>query len=200
MVSTLMIKLYCVNVNSMTKEEIDSLSSTRKEKASRYMFEKDKKLSLAAGVAFARGLKEYGLKESKVKISYSDHGKPHLIDYPDIHFNLSHSGEMAIAVFSDNEVGCDIEKIRHPNMKVIDFSFSDQEKAIINDCNDPNKEFTKIWTFKEAYSKMVGIGLSSNLKEINSVEITRRKICDFSYNYLENYLICICECKASSNH
>ncbi len=200
-----MVKLYCINVNTMTKEEIDSLSLIRKEKASRYMFEKDKKLSLAAGIAFARGLKEYRLKESEVRIGYSKYDKPYLIDYPDIHFNLSHSGEMAIAVFSDNEVGCDIEQIRKLNVQIVQSCFTNEENNYISKNKNKDLAFTRIWTCKESFLKATGRGLNTNLK---GCEILFKKgvfyIRDEKYVTLqtlqnEDYVISICEIKQTPN-
>ena len=77
-----------------------------------------KRLSLGAGVLLERGLREYNICECDVKIKTGENGKPYLEEYPEIHFNLSHSGNMVFAVFSDREVGCDIEEIGKPQEKL----------------------------------------------------------------------------------
>ena len=40
------------------------------------------------------------------------YGKPELISHPDIHFNISHSEDIAACALSRQEIGVDIEKIQ----------------------------------------------------------------------------------------
>lgn len=139
----------------------DSLSARRRETADRYRYPEDRKLSVAAGVLLDRGLKEYGLWEKNVRIGKGENGKPYLIDYPDIHYNLSHSGGMVLAVFSDTEIGCDIEAVRQANLKLAKRFFCPGEYAYIADLKggEQDREFCRLWTLKESFLKSTGMGL-----------------------------------------
>ncbi len=158
-----MSKIFLVDVDELNEEEISSLSSIRKEKASRFVFEKDKKLSLAAGIAFKRGLKTYGLDENEVELTYGKYGKPHLKDHPSIFFNLSHSGKKAMAVFDEKEIGCDIEKIRPFSKDVVERCFNEEEREYLEKRGNSDKEFTRIWVYKESFLKAIGSGISKDL-------------------------------------
>ena len=81
-----------MHIMELRQAEINALSSDRRGKAARYLFERDQKLCLAAGVLLDRGLQAYGLRENGVHIVPNQNGKPCLADHPTIHFSLSHSG------------------------------------------------------------------------------------------------------------
>ncbi len=158
-----MSKIFLVDVDELNEEEISSLSSIRKEKASRFVFEKDKNLSLAAGIAFKRGLKTYGLDENEVELIYGEYGKPYLKDHSSIFFSLSHSGKKAIAVFDEKEIGCDIEKIRPFSKDVVERCFNEEEREYLEKRGNSDKEFTRIWVYKESFLKAIGSGISKDL-------------------------------------
>ncbi|MBR3349686.1 MAG: hypothetical protein IKG55_06385, partial [Solobacterium sp.] len=96
----------------------DQMPLYRREKISRIVPEKEKYLSLGAGILLQRALAQCGLNED-YEIAYGKDGKPY---FPSLggrfRFSLSHSGSYALCVYSFEEegkavsVGCDIEKIR----------------------------------------------------------------------------------------
>ncbi|MCD8338227.1 MAG: 4'-phosphopantetheinyl transferase superfamily protein [Lachnospiraceae bacterium] len=138
------------------------MSAARREKIDRLRLEKDRKLSLAAGILLDRGLQTYGLREAGVRIVPGEHGKPYLPDFPDIHFSLSHSHEMAMAVFADTEVGCDIEYQKQLNEKLARRFFCPEEYAWMTEREDPKEQkirFYRLWTLKESFLKATGMGL-----------------------------------------
>ena len=111
-----MYKLYKLNTESLEDVEIfrrfyEELSEGRRHKIDSMRQQKGKLLALGAGVLIDQGLQEYGLREAEVRIALGENEKPYFPDYPDIHFNVSHSEKMVLAVFADTEVGCDIEYI-----------------------------------------------------------------------------------------
>lgn len=91
--------------------------------------------------------------------AFGEHGKPYIINYEGIHFNISHCREAVAVGISDQEIGIDIEGRRHFSETLIERAFSDEEKATLKDCDDPQKEFACIWTRKEAWFKYTGTGI-----------------------------------------
>lgn len=88
-----------------------SVPEYRREKVDSFRFIKDKRLSLAAGYLLSHALKKRGLNESELIYSVTENGHPFFSNAEDLHFSISHSGEMAMCIVSDTPVGCDVEKI-----------------------------------------------------------------------------------------
>jgi len=138
------------------------LSAFRRAKIDKYHFLKDKKLSLGAGLLLDSGLREYGLREADVRIELKENGKPYLPDYPQIHFNLTHSENMVLAVFADTEVGCDIEYTKEADLELAKRFFCPEEYEFIAGMKGEKKDnaFFQLWTLKESFLKATGMGLA----------------------------------------
>ena len=196
-----MFKLFVTNINSLSKRDIDAISNERKAKALMYSFKNDQLLSYAACIAFDKGLKTYNLYEKDVVIEYGNNGKPSLKDYPQIHFNISHSGELAIAAFSDSEIGCDIEQVRKLKESVLNSCFTNEEISYINNSEDKDFAFTEIWTLKESFLKCLGLGIAFKLNKfsvikngkIELMQSINEKAYKFVQERIDNYLIAICK-------
>jgi 4'-phosphopantetheinyl transferase len=79
-----------------------------------------------------------GVEPAELRIESGERGKPSLSGGPNLRFNLSHSGELAlIAVAGGREVGVDVERIRP----------------------DRPAEYLRDWTRREAAAKCAGTGL-----------------------------------------
>lgn len=152
-----------MTVDELTEADVSALSDARRAHAARYRFEKDRLLCLAAGVLLDRGLRRYGLCERTVSIAAGKYGKPYLPEYPQIHFSLSHSGARALAVFSDREIGCDIERIRSVGPAVAARAFTPEELAQLRASDQPDIDFIRLWTCKESFLKALGTGLHTPL-------------------------------------
>ena len=50
--------------------------------------------------------------EELPRLEREERGKPWFPDHPQRHFNLSHSGKMALCALADGEVGVDIQEMR----------------------------------------------------------------------------------------
>lgn len=140
-----------------------SLSSRRQKKVDAFLFMKDKKLSLGAGLLLRQGLAAHGINEQEAVFAYGENGKPYLPEYSDVHFNLSHSGEMAVAVFSDTAVGCDIERIGAADLPLAAKFFSEREYqylARFPKGHQRDAAFYRLWTLKESFVKTTGAGLA----------------------------------------
>ncbi len=163
--------VYRMDVRELEDKDLFSrcykrLSDERRKKIDSYLFGRDKRLSLGAGILLDKGLSAYGLREREVSISYGKNGKPRLSGNSHIHFNLSHSGEMALAVFADREVGCDIEKVQKADLSLAEEFFTKGEYDYIvgQKAKDKRDEaFYRLWTLKESFLKALGSGLALSL-------------------------------------
>lgn len=139
------------------------LSAHRREKADRLRLRNDKNLCIGAGFLLNKGLQAFGLSESEREYGENRNGKPFFPDLPDLHFNLSHSGTIAMAALSDHEIGCDIERIRKIELAVAKRFFASREYENLQE--QPSVEaqmnlFFRLWTLKESYLKATGYGLA----------------------------------------
>lgn len=93
------------------------------------------------------------------KIAYGAYGKPYLLDYPHVHFNISHSGQYVACAVCERPVGLDIQVIKPYDPDAARLVCTAEELQQIETSADSSIEFTKIWTRKEAWLKMFGCGL-----------------------------------------
>lgn len=140
-----------------------ALSRGRQKKVDAFLFRKDKRLSLGAGLLLRQGLAAHGINEREAVFAYGENGKPYLPDYPDVQFNLSHSGGMAVAVFADTAVGCDIEQIGTADLPLAAKFFPEGEYrylARFPEGYQRDAAFYRLWTLKESFVKTTGAGLA----------------------------------------
>lgn len=103
------------------------------------------------------------------------YGKPRLVNsttVPDIHFNLSHSGDFAlVAISSGSQVGIDLEYMdtSGADLSIAKRFFSSREFLALEQLSGPDQVagFYNCWVRKEAYVKALGGGLSLPLHEFD---------------------------------
>ncbi len=155
----------------MLEKTFPLLQTERRNKIAALRFLEDQLCSAGAGVLFDLGLRSYGLSASDVTVAKRVNQKPYLKDHPEIRFNLSHSGTMVMAAFSDHEIGCDIERIGKGNQKVVKRFFHPEEQAYLEQAaltvreEDWKREFCRYWTLKESVMKVTGEGVRLLLDE-----------------------------------
>lgn len=184
------------NEDALFNEKMTQVSPERREKIQRQRFRKDKNLSLGAAVLIDEGLQGYGLREKDMTYEITGNGKPVFSTCRQIHFNVSHSGEMAIAVFSDREIGCDIEKVSDREIDSLEQiarrAFQTDELAWM--MAQPGEEeirkaFYRLWTHKESYLKTLGKGVG----EMRSLRKEDETGFHFYEKETEGYICAICE-------
>lgn len=156
--------------DELFKRSLMLLPDERQQKATAYRQKLDQKLSVLGYVLLNYGLKnEYGISE-KLRFCYSAKGKPHLTDYPQIHFNLSHCKNGVICAIHTSDVGVDIEIVAAYDGQLAEYVCNEQELKLINKSDNKALAFTKIWTKKESLMKKTGAGLRDDLKTIESID------------------------------
>lgn len=118
--------------------------------------------SLLAGAA-AEGWHLSPLPE----IAWQPRGKPFFPGRPDLHFNISHSGPLALCVLDSAPVGADIQLRRLPRrMAVLDRICTPEERSWLRRRQDSPEAFTLLWTLKESRCKWSGQGLEQPISAI----------------------------------
>ena len=112
-----------------------------------------------------------GTSAEKLRFSYGNSGKPSLLDRDDIHFNISHSADLALFAFApDRPVGVDVENER-PVRRLLDvaqrFMSDDELRALVNTApEERDAAFLKSWVVREARLKADGKGVWSGSEHI----------------------------------
>ena len=113
---------------------------------------------------------ETGLDQSALSIGMGYYGKPYLENLPwFFDFSLSHCREFLVVANSfDEHVGADIEdrplRGQAPNLAAV---CSTDELRWLS--NSPEVDFLELWTKKEAFLKLNGVGLSIDPKEVEAI-------------------------------
>ena len=143
------------------------LSDDERERADRFRAPRlQTYFALSRGLLRALLAQSCGCAPAQVVFTYGAQGKPALANDPEIGFNLSHSGEIAVyAVVRGPAVGIDVEQQR--TMTDLDAIagrfFSPLEQAALLRVITPARRleaFFHCWVCKEAYIKALGQGLS----------------------------------------
>ena len=110
----------------------------------------------------------------EISVRHDEKGKPHLYGHKDlegVEISLAHKGNEAVAIASDKPVGIDIEKIEERSKDFMDITFTPHEQKLLKDKGNEAEWATRFWAAKEAYGKMLGLGLQGNPKkyEVESI-------------------------------
>ncbi len=156
------------------RECLRQLPEWRRRQAESYCALTDKFQCAKAYTLLCTLLNDETGEESVPIFDYGKYGKPFLPDFPDLHFNLSHCAKAVMCVMGNASVGCDVEEIpREPDLDVLGYCFSTEEKEKIRRSENPSVEFTKLWTRKEALLKMHGVGLIDQLPSLMSSPLAK---------------------------
>lgn len=154
---------YC-DVRPLSDPELFSWGMTslpweeRRVQVMRFRFDKDRRLCLGAGLLLAHALHQASAMD--VSIRHLCNGKPVLANDPNIHFNLAHSGFLAVCAVANQPVGVDVEVLQNEDPEVMAMCFQPIEKKWVNQAEEQHCEFTRLWTRKESYLKLRGTGLT----------------------------------------
>lgn len=173
------------------------LSDQRREQALKFKHELGRKTCAIAYLLLCEGLRrEYGLHEPPL-FGYDTHGKPYLVDHPEIHFNLSHCPAGVICALNDRPVGIDIESVREYNDSLARYVMNEREMQEITASEHPDVAFTRLWTMKEAVLKWKGTGLTDGLKDIlkgvTGIKTTVNAPKRYVYSVYSENTICLCK-------
>lgn len=148
------------------------LAADERARAERFRLEEARRRFVVARAALRKLLGRYlRMPPDEVAFEYDTTGKPrlkHSASPPDLHFNLAHSGELAlIALARGCEVGVDVERLRevHHWQEIAQRYFHPDEIVAISALPhaDQLPAFMRCWSGKEAVLKALGIGVARPL-------------------------------------
>lgn len=160
------VRLYLGNISLLDHKECvqacqEAVTQDRLSRLERFRFEADQKRSLLAGYLLSYGLKQcfpgFSLKEEA--FGKTEQGKPFLKDNPALHFNLSHSGDWVLCGIAGQEIGVDIQQEEKVSNAMARRICSEEEIHA-------SPGLISLWTIKEAYSKLKGLGLLQDFRQL----------------------------------
>jgi 4'-phosphopantetheinyl transferase len=145
--------------SSNKREQIDNIHSIIDKKISLYS-------DLLVRILACRYLLTQNMDVHFIK---NNQGKPYIAEYPNFHFNISHTHNAIAVAVSNAEIGIDIERLRKPELRIAYRYFAPNEVAYI-EAFDSTERFYEVWTKKEAFIKWTGKGLSVSLNSFDTTE------------------------------
>lgn len=153
------------------------LDSTRRAAINRKANDSDKINSLISRLLLLSEIKRRtGIPERKIKLSLGSFGKPYLKN-SELQFSLSHTRGAVVAAFGeDGEIGVDIEhRGRRVNERMYKRVLCEEERAKAAS----DEDFIRFWVKKEAFLKRLGVGITRDLRGVNSLELPDTNAIEF---------------------
>lgn len=177
-------KIYLVkNIDTFDKSFVEKcitfFPKWRKEKMLRYKHLKGQIQCGLGYILLIHALREEGIFKEMPEFSYNEHDKPFLKNYPGWYFNISHSKTAVCCVLSRKEMGIDIEEVGEYKESLAAYICNDKELESLHDSENKADDFYKLWTRKEAVFKMIGSGITNDIKDILDtpyIDITSLKV------------------------
>ena len=175
-----LVKVYIADATVLKDEQLyrrlyTGLDVSRRAKADRFRFEKDKRLSVAAGALLQYALQMENVREPSFDVT--SNGKPYLVGEESLHFNLSHSEGMVMCAIAEKEVGCDVEKKALLDRGLAEYVMTEYELDRIYGLEKDTEQqemFFRLWTLKESYMKATGFGIGLEPKSFGMISREKR--------------------------
>lgn len=145
-----------------------TLSDAELRRAARLFFVRDRRRFCAGRLALRQILNRYvGSSAASLSLGTRVGGKPYLVDH-DLEFNVAHSHHVWIcAITRGTPVGVDVEGIRRVadclSLARHHFAPVEAEAVAAVPTADRDRAFLACWTRKEAYLKLLGLGITAGL-------------------------------------
>lgn len=161
------------------EQALAALPEWRREAALRFRHEQGRRECAFSYLLLCRALREntdYDFeREGMPRFECGEHGKPTIAGHPELHFNISHCRHAVAVAVSDSEVGVDVECTGRYRESLASYTMNDAELQLIASAPNPDEAFTTLWTEKEAVFKLVGTGITDDVRNLLSVD-------SFTYN------------------
>ena len=119
---------------------------------------------------------------------FGKYDKPYILGRPDIHFNISYTGNRVFCAVSDHAVGIDAEMAAEAPLEIAPLYFTRDENEYLH-TGDTVQIFYELWTKKESYMKYKGTGFSMSPLSFSSIKVSDAL---FYYTVWEGVALSIC--------
>ncbi|AMK14015.1 4'-phosphopantetheinyl transferase [methanogenic archaeon mixed culture ISO4-G1] len=187
---------YCADTAPLNDRELYGrfyleMPDYRRSKIDYLAFDKDRIQSMGVEILLRRALEDHGVDYRSLDISTGRYGKPYF-NGCGLCFNLSHSEERVMCSVSEDDVGCDVEKVHTIDLGIARRYFFGSEYETI--CSEKDLErkydlFFRFWTLKESFMKATGLGfelpLDSFRIELGDRITVDQKVDGRDYRFME---------------
>ena len=141
---------------------------------------------------------EYAIVIEDDDIGKGPMGKPYLLQYPHIHFNISHSGDYVACAVGKEPLGLDIQiHLDRDCRRTARRIMNPAEWSAYEASGFQNEYFYQCWTRKESYLKYTGEGITRDLRLLEEPETAHVQY--LPLNLWPGYSACLCLPKESSS-
>ncbi|TYQ14629.1 UNVERIFIED_CONTAM: 4'-phosphopantetheinyl transferase [Acetivibrio alkalicellulosi] len=187
-----MLEIYAVELKNeidkhLFEQVLNYIPENKKTRIKRFLKFEDSVRSLIAEVIIRKIIiAKLKIKNSDILFEAGEYGKPYLKDFPDFHYNISHSGQWVLCAISNMPVGIDVEIVKEMDLRIAERFFSEAETKdlLMKKENERLEYFFDLWTLKESYIKADGRGLHIPLNSF-SFKIENEKITFNTQNELK---------------
>lgn len=194
------------NVTMAQRQRMLSLVCVdRQNKIQKMKITKGQDCVLIAGYLLEQRLRDYIRERYEEAVHefhflYGEQGKPYLPDYPEVHFNLSHSGSYVAIAVGHVTLGVDVEVNSRNALAVARRCFHEKEyEELLRYKNEPERldqRFKQYWSMKEAYIKYRGEGLKIPLSSFGVLpeenRIAGQERLALYWKNLDGGCVCLC--------
>ncbi len=101
--------------------------------------------------------KRLSIMPAQVRLVYNEQGKPYLAEHPQLHFNMSHTGNYIAIAFDKQPIGIDIEQMKPRNYaRIAQRVMPEQNYRLFIERGACPEEFYMYWCACEALIKQAG--------------------------------------------
>lgn len=189
-----MLKLYYADVSALNPDAFSgAFTDYRREKLARQRNARSRRQGLGAELLLRRALADCAPEHPwPPEIRLGAQGKPDW-DVEGLHFNLSHSGELAACAIADRPVGLDVQNACAYREALVQRFFCPGERAYLAESENRDRAFGRIWVMKESYIKALGKGLALPLSSFSVVGEGRDMLdAAFWYSRIRGFHFAVC--------
>jgi 4'-phosphopantetheinyl transferase len=200
-----MVQIDCFDITQLGLQDFQILyylaSPERKNRTDRYHRREDKLRCIAADALLRRAARQTSGRSDFSVLQEAD-GKPYVVEMPDFHYNISHSGRWVVIAYGSSPVGIDVQSIRD-NVSGDALArrwFTPEEQAdLLSTPEDSRRQrFFEIWTGKESYLKYLGTGLRKGLDSFSVLPDSAPPEVSFYCTLRDDH--CLTLCSREANH
>ncbi|SIT19296.1 phosphopantetheine--protein transferase domain-containing protein [Thalassolituus maritimus] len=179
------------------------LNAEQKKRAAEYRVAKARMCHVSSRALLNAAFRQFlSCDVNQLELEWVRNQKPHIVTpgYDHWQFNVSHANGLSAMILTENlQVGIDVESIdrKAQPLEIAKSFFHLGEYVMLQQCETTQAQqhyFFKIWTFKEAYLKALGVGLAKSLKSFqidihqNHFDFKSEQVSEYDFLYCDQWM------------